>query len=106
MKICPNCGFQDDPAWRNRHYDPHAEIMNWDDFQAKYPEIAKVLEERKTTSWNIGKATLIFGRQPYPPKKPRMAVRLTVQEFAARGHSLRLQLERGSRLLHNYGRNH
>jgi hypothetical protein len=100
MKVCPKCGFQDDPAWRNRHFDPHAEIMTWDDFTLKYPELSAKLIDTKFVVLEDQK--LVYGRQPYPPKAPRFAVRLTIQEFESRGKSLRLQMEHRNRTVISY----
>jgi hypothetical protein len=47
MRICPNCGFRDNPLWRHSRFEFNADYMSWDDFQTEFQELAKLLEGRK-----------------------------------------------------------
>ena len=47
MKVCPKCGFRDNPLWRHSRFDYNADYMRWEDFQTEFPEVAKLLEGQK-----------------------------------------------------------
>ena len=47
MKICPKCGFRDNPLWRHSRFDYNADYMSWEDFQTEFPDVAKLLEGQR-----------------------------------------------------------
>jgi len=47
MKVCPRCGFKDPDIWRHSRFDWNADYCRFDEFQTEYPELAKLLEDKK-----------------------------------------------------------
>ena len=87
--ICPNCGFHDDPRWRNAYYDPHTSIMNWDDFLELYPKEATIIGEGYRNAFDEYYA---YEREPRGFKKPiKYIKRGTREEWKARGQTLHLK---------------
>ena len=46
MKVCSNCGFRDNPKWRNSRFDYNADYLRFDEAMAE-PELAKICEQLK-----------------------------------------------------------
>jgi hypothetical protein len=46
MKVCPNCGYQDNPYWRHSRFDFNADYMSWEDFKREFPDFHFALAER------------------------------------------------------------
>src|SRR2546430_156054 len=87
--ICPNCGFHDDPRWRNAYYDPHTSIMNWDDFKELYPKESTIISEGYKNAFDENYA---YEREPRDFKKPiKYIKRGSREEWKARGETLHLK---------------
>lgn len=50
MKICPKCGYRDNPYWRHSRFDYDADYMRYEDFVQEYPALAMVLFARRNHS--------------------------------------------------------
>ena len=53
MRICPKCGYRDNPLWRGSRYDFNANYMTWED-SLNQPELKNVTE--KLSNIPIGEA--------------------------------------------------
>lgn len=47
MRVCPKCGFSDDPLWRHDFFKRDLVYMHKDDFKNNYPELYAKLEREK-----------------------------------------------------------
>lgn len=45
MRMCPECGYRDNPYWRNSRFDFNAEYMARLDFQREFPKIWEQLKD-------------------------------------------------------------
>lgn len=45
MKVCPNCGFRDNPLWKPLFWKLYWEYMDAEDFTREYPHVQ--FKERK-----------------------------------------------------------
>lgn len=87
--ICPNCGYRDDPRWRNRYWDTHVSFMSWDDFQTLYPAEAEQFREGKRIL-NLG--PYIIQRTPVAKASlPKYILRGTPEVFKSRNNTLHIK---------------
>jgi len=60
MKVCPNCGYRDNPLWRHSRYDFNADYMRWED-ALEQPELLdicnKLSKQPKGTIFVVGPYT-------------------------------------------------
>jgi hypothetical protein len=49
MRVCPNCGFEEEPIWLNHQWQQHIEYCSIQDFRAYYPALASKLTKPGTT---------------------------------------------------------
>lgn len=47
MKVCPKCGYQDDPMWKPLAWRLYWEYAPLDDFKKGYPQLASLTESTK-----------------------------------------------------------
>ena len=47
MRVCPECGYVDNPLWRASAFKWGADFMKMEDFKTVNPLLAKALEESK-----------------------------------------------------------
>lgn len=43
MKVCPRCGYEDQPFWLNHQWQQHIEYCRIEDFKGDYPILASQL---------------------------------------------------------------
>jgi hypothetical protein len=41
MKVCPSCGYTDNPYWRHSRFDYNADYMRYEDFREQFPNITQ-----------------------------------------------------------------
>ena len=47
MRVCPKCGYKDDPNWRQSNFKWNADFTEFSNFQQMYPEMAKQILQTK-----------------------------------------------------------
>ena len=47
MRVCPECGYSDNPLWENCRFKRDLQIMRIEDFKQNYPELAEKVEREK-----------------------------------------------------------
>ena len=45
MRVCPKCGYSDNPLWENCRFKRDLQVMRIEDFKCHYPDLAKRIEE-------------------------------------------------------------
>jgi len=51
MRVCPRCGYEDNPLWRNSRFDWNSEYMEWD--EAETQQELKVITDHLKDSENF-----------------------------------------------------
>jgi len=44
MRICPECGYEDNPLWENDRFKRDLQVMRLEDFKRQYPHLAQRIE--------------------------------------------------------------
>jgi hypothetical protein len=49
MRVCPKCGYKDNPQWRHSRFDFNADYMRFDEAE-KIPELEPITKDLKNNS--------------------------------------------------------
>jgi hypothetical protein len=47
MRVCPKCGYSDNPLWENCRFKRDLQLMRVEDFKKSYPHLAERIESEK-----------------------------------------------------------
>jgi hypothetical protein len=66
MRVCPKCGYAENPLWQQSRFCANYSFMRKEDFQTEYPETFESLQKTKEHTTQVGNFIYrISKRSPY-----------------------------------------